>query len=386
MGEWKRIKLSEVLKEKTERNKNNETDLVLSVTNSQGFVKQSDFFEGTVHSEDISNYKLVKKNEFAYNPSRINVGSIDILKEYDIGALSPMYVIFSVDETKLLPDYFKHYFQTHKFNENVKNNTQGSVRNSLSFKALSEFEYLLPPLEEQKRIVKILDQVNRIIEKYQNLISEKEQFIKSQFVEMFEEDINVQKTTVNNVADIYLGLTYTPKYTETGIPFLSSKNISSQKLDLEDIKYISQEEYENATNNAKPINGDILFSRVGSNLGNPTIFETNIKCAIFVSLGYLRIKNTNEFDNIFVRDWMKSDNFWHQVFNKVSGGAKQNLNTNWLRTFEIPNPSLEKQNEYKSLVQLIDKQKFELEKQKQNYIDLKKGLMQQLLTGRLKVS
>ena len=386
MGEWKRIKLSEVLKEKTERNKNNETDLVLSVTNSQGFVKQSDFFEGTVHSEDISNYKLVKKNEFAYNPSRINVGSIDILKEYDIGALSPMYVIFSVDETKLLPDYFKHYFQTHKFNENVKNNTQGSVRNSLSFKALSEFEYLLPPLEEQKRIVKILDQVNRIIEKYQNLISEKEQFIKSQFVEMFEEDINVQKTTVNNVADIYLGLTYTPKYTETGIPFLSSKNISSQKLDLEDIKYISQEEYENATNNAKPINGDILFSRVGSNLGNPTIFETNIKCAIFVSLGYLRIKNTNEFDNIFVRDWMKSDNFWHQVFNKVSGGAKQNLNTNWLRTFEIPHPSLEKQNEYKSLVQLIDKQKFELEKQKQNYIDLKKGLMQQLLTGRLKVS
>ena len=185
MGEWKRVKLSEVLKEKTERNRNNETDLVLSVTNSQGFVKQSDFFEGTVHSEDISNYKLIRKNEFAYNPSRINVGSIDILKEYDIGALSPMYVIFSVEETRLLLDYFKYYFQTHKFNENVKNKTQGSVRNSLSFKALSEFEYLLPPLEEQKRIVKILDQVNRIIEKYQNLINEKEQFIKSQFVGMF---------------------------------------------------------------------------------------------------------------------------------------------------------------------------------------------------------
>ena len=358
MGEWKRIKLSEVLKEKTERNRNNETDLVLSVTNSQGFVKQSDFFEGTVHSEDISNYKLIRKNEFAYNPSRINVGSIDILKEYDIGALSPMYVIFSVEETRLLPDYFKYYFQTHRFNENVKNNTQGSVRNSLSFKALSEFEYLLPPLEEQKRIVKILDQVNKIIEKYQNLINEKEQFIKSQFVEMFEKDESIKKTTVNNVADIFLGLTYTPKYTEDGIPFLSSKNISSQQLDLEDIKYISQDEYEKVTNNAKPIYGDILFSRVGSNLGNPTIFDTNLKCAIFVSLGYLRIKNKNEFDNIFVRDWMKSENFWHQVFNKVSGGAKQNLNTNWLRNFEIPNPSIEKQNKYKNIVQLIDKQKF----------------------------
>ena len=202
---------------------------------------------------------------------------------------------------------------------------------------------------------------------------------------MFEKDESIKKTTVNNVADIFLGLTYTPKYTEDGIPFLSSKNISSQQLDLEDIKYISQDEYEKVTNNAKPIYGDILFSRVGSNLGNPTIFDTNLKCAIFVSLGYLRIKNKNEFDNIFVRDWMKSENFWHQVFNKVSGGAKQNLNTNWLRNFEIPNPSIEKQNKYKNIVQLIDKQKFELEKQKQNYIDLKKGLMQQLLTGKLKV-
>ena len=134
MGEWKRVKLSEVLKEKTERNKNNETDLVLSVTNSQGFVKQSDFFEGTVHSEDISNYKLVRKNEFAYNPSRINVGSIDILKEYDIGALSPMYVIFSVDETKLLPDYFK--YSRLKNGNKLKQNkygiqTLGSTRKSL---------------------------------------------------------------------------------------------------------------------------------------------------------------------------------------------------------------------------------------------------------------
>lgn len=175
---------------------------------------------------------------------------------------------------------------------------------------------------------------------------------------MFEKDESIKKTTVNNVADIFLGLTYTPKYTEDGIPFLSSKNISSQQLDLEDIKYISQDEYEKVTNNAKPIYGDILFSRVGSNLGNPTIFDTNLKCAIFVSLGYLRIKNKNEFDNIFVRDWMKSENFWHQVFNKVSGGAKQNLNTNWLRNFEIPNPSIEKQNKYKNIVQLIDKQKF----------------------------
>ena len=244
MGEWKRIKLSEVLKEKTERNRNNETDLVLSVTNSQGFVKQSDFFEGTVHSEDISNYKLVRKNEFAYNPSRINVGSIDILKEYDIGALSPMYVIFSVEETRLLPDYFKYYFQTHRFNENVKNNTQGSVRNSLSFKALSEFEYLLPPLEEQKRIVKILDQVNKIIEKYQNLINEKEQFIKSQFVEMFERYKNEKKYKLKELSKfVTVGIanSATQDYTTDGVVMLRNQNIKENYLDDNDLIYINED-------------------------------------------------------------------------------------------------------------------------------------------------
>ena len=53
---------------------------VIKNTN-KGFVNQEDYFEGIVHSENISNYKIIRKNQFAYNPSRVNVGSIDILKE-----------------------------------------------------------------------------------------------------------------------------------------------------------------------------------------------------------------------------------------------------------------------------------------------------------------
>ncbi len=101
------------------------------------------------------------------------MGSIDILKTYDEGALSPMYVVFKVDSSKLLPEYFMYYFQTHRFDEDVRNNTQGSVRNSLSFKALSDFEYLLPPIEKQKEIVKVLNKVDLIIQKYEKLLKEK---------------------------------------------------------------------------------------------------------------------------------------------------------------------------------------------------------------------
>ena len=376
MEEWKRIKLSEVLKEKTERNKNNETDLVLSVTNSQGFVKQSDFFEGTVHSEDISNYKLVRKNEFAYNPSRINVGSIDILKEYDIGALSPMYVIFSVDETRLLPDYFKYYFQTHRFNENVKNNTQGSVRNSLSFKALSEFEYLFPPLEEQKRIVKILDQVNRIIEKYQNLINEKEQFIKSQFVEMFEHNNGICMKTLKMVTSFQQG-------TQVPIEQQTDEMLEGYKRFLRIIDY-TQPPQEARYVNVKGKEVDersVVVVRYGASSG-------------FVGRGYSGVLANNLFEihpknNCISKDFLyyslKYGSFESVINKKASGAAMPAISFNMIEDIMIPIPDIELQNRFADIVQLIDKQKFELEKQKQNYIDLKKGLMQQLLTGKVKL-
>ena len=355
-----KYKLGECIEEIVDKTTKNNQYEVLSVT-KDGIYSQEEFFKKQIASEDNTGYKIIRKNNLVFSTMNLWMGSLDVLSNYEIGIVSPAYKIFKFDESKMIPSFGKYFMKSHFMLEQYKDcSEQGAsvVRRNLDLKQLLDTEIIIPKVEEQCKIVKILENIDEIINKYTNLIRNKDQFIKSQFVEMFEKDITVKKTTVNNVADIYLGLTYTPKYTETGIPFLSSKNISSQKLDLEDIKYISQEEYDNATNNAKPINGDILFSRVGSNLGNPTIFETNIKCAIFVSLGYLRIKNINEFDNVFVRDWMKSDNFWHQVFNKVSGGAKQNLNTNWLKNFEIPNPSLEKQIKYKNIVQLIDKQKF----------------------------
>ena len=380
MKKWERIKLSEVLKEKTERNKNNKTDLVLSVTNSQGFVKQSDFFEGTVHSEDISNYKIVRKNEFAYNPSRINVGSIDILKEYDIGALSPMYVIFSVDETRLLPDYFKYYFQTHRFNENVKNNTQGSVRNSLSFKALSEFEYLLPPLEEQKRIVKILDQVNRIIEKYQNLINQKEQFIKSQFVEMFGNPLNNEKRwTTDKIKNVAPVKSYKGDFQEK-VWLLNLDMIESNSGKIIDYLYVNINDVGSSTCTFNEEN--VLYSKLRPYLNKVVEPKKNG----YATTELIPLKPNNEkLNRCFFAHLLRSEHFVRYISEKVAGTKMPRVSTDFLKNFDVILPPIDLQNRFEKIVQLIDKQKFELEKQKQNYIDLRRGLMQQLLMGKVRI-
>ena len=97
------VSLSELLKQCSERNRS-ATDLqVLSVNNKYGFIAQSDQFEDReVASDDTTNYKVVEKGMFAYNPARINVGSIALYEMDGKGIVSPMYVCFTTKRTKCL--------------------------------------------------------------------------------------------------------------------------------------------------------------------------------------------------------------------------------------------------------------------------------------------
>ena len=386
MNEWKKVKLGEVLKEVNERNKGEKVKRVLSVTNSRGFVSQEEYFEGTVHSANISNYKIVRKNQFAYNPSRVNVGSIDILKDYEYGALSPMYIVFEVDTTKLLPDYFKYYFETNRFFENVKNNTQGSVRNSLSFKALADFDYLLPPIEEQEKIVKILKNVDSIIQKYINVLEEKDNFIKSQFVDMLENKEFEEKTLdeISIISGEYGSNVSAMEYDETLPRYvritditengkLNKNSFASPKNETNIDKYLLQY-------------GDILFARTGATVGKTYLYEESDGNCIYA--GYcIRFRlNTKIVNPEYIFRYTQTRQYLKWVDIVKRGGAQPNINSKQYGSITIPIPPMELQNKFAEIVKQVDKQKLLLEQQKQNYENLKRGLMQKLLTGKVKVN
>lgn len=148
-------------------------------------------------------------------------------------------------------------------------------------------------------------------------------------------------TRIQNITQICLGLTHTPKYVESGIPFYSVKDISSGGLDTTNPKYISAAEFEKFPDGAKPQYGDILFGRVGT-LGKPTIVNTNSPFGIFVSLGFFR-KYSHEITSEFFVHWMNSSLFWDQVNMNVKGAVLTNLNTGWLSKFLIPIPPSKEQ-------------------------------------------
>ena len=148
--------IGNVIEQISKRNKNNAIQNVLSVSNRQGFIKQSDQFENrNVASEDTSNYKIVEKNDFAFNPARINVGSIARLTTFENGIVSPMYICFRT-QVNVAPEYIDFFFESKHFYCEIQKRLEGSVRQCLSFEGLCNIPFSLPSLEMQQRIGKRL--------------------------------------------------------------------------------------------------------------------------------------------------------------------------------------------------------------------------------------
>ena len=393
---WKKVKLGEVLKEVNERNKGEKVKRVLSVTNSRGFVSQEEYFEGTVHSANISNYKIVRKNQFAYNPSRVNVGSIDILKDYEDGALSPMYIVFEVDTTKLLPDYFKYYFQTNRFFENVKNNTQGSVRNSLSFKALADFDYLLPPIEEQVKIIKILKNVESLIDinkKYiKNITKAKEKI----FDNFLNQNYEWQNKTFSEVFDMLPNNSFSRDKLnyEKGI----YKNIHygdiltkyNEIVDIEENDYIPFINDEEINNKACVILKDrdvIIADTAEDETVGKAVEVINVKNKKVLSgLHTIACRPNLKFANGYLGFYINSKEYHKQLIPlmqgiKVLGITKNNIK----RKTRIKFPNLEIQNKIVIIMQNYNEKIKLLEKKLEEYEKMKKALMQKLLTGKVRV-
>ena len=144
--------IGNVIEQISKRNKNNAIQNVLSVSNRQGFIKQSDQFENrNVASEDTSNYKIVEQNDFAFNPARINVGSIARLTTFEGGIVSPMYICFRTHEN-VAPEYIDYFFESKHFYSEIQKRLEGSVRQCLSFEGLCNIPLSLPSLEMQQRI------------------------------------------------------------------------------------------------------------------------------------------------------------------------------------------------------------------------------------------
>lgn len=175
-------KLGLYIEEYSHRNKLNEDIPVYSVTNSKGFCKE--FFNKEVASQDKSTYKLVPRGCFAYNPSRVNVGSIAWQNEEDRVIVSPLYNIFKVSD-ELDKDYLLYYLKTNSTIAYIDAISRGTVRSNLRMSTLNEFIIPYYAIDEQLSIVAEFNTINESITLLQSQLFDLEALTQSIFLDMF---------------------------------------------------------------------------------------------------------------------------------------------------------------------------------------------------------
>lgn len=150
-------KIGKYITEVDERNNNKTVTLVQGVDATGSFCETKADMTGI----DIGKYKVVRNGYFAYNPSRINIGSISMNEGEDC-IVSPMYQVFKVVEKQLLlPKYLQMWLSRKEFFRSTLFYAVGSVRDTFDIELMCDVEIPIPPIEVQKSIVAIYDVYNR---------------------------------------------------------------------------------------------------------------------------------------------------------------------------------------------------------------------------------
>jgi len=367
---------------------------ILGVSNKIGL-----FDNEIKKGKDINQaYKIVKDGFLAFNPYRINVGSIGLkTNEQKNNLISPAYVVFSCKK-ELLPEYLFLIFKTEIFNKIIRANTKGSVRQNLSYDILENLKIPLPKVEIQKKLIQEyknrLDLANmqeqqanekeKEIEEYlykeleikiiknnqnQNLLNfvrfknfdrwdtQSNSFNLNQIKSKFK-FIKVRKIIENS----QYGLSEKANLNTNDIPMLRMNNIINGELDISSLKYIK---FSKKLDNYILKENDVLFNRTNSKelVGKSAVFKLD---GTYSFASYL-IKIKLNFDLI-------EPNYFVQIINSFIGRkqidaisrqitGQVNINAEELKNFVIPNPPLEIQNKIANHILKIKDEIKELKQQ-----------------------
>ena len=165
---WEQRKFSDITYLSGIKNKENKPYESYSISNEFGFIPQDEQFEngGTMKTADKSMYYIVSKNSFAYNPARINVGSIGYYDKPDNVIVSSLYEVFKT--TDIVNDKFLwHWFKSNQFNRLIEKYQEGGVRLYFYYDKLCKGTIELPAIKEQNKISNLLDDLDIYITLHQ---------------------------------------------------------------------------------------------------------------------------------------------------------------------------------------------------------------------------
>jgi len=319
---------------------------VLGVSNEVGI-----FLNEKLQAEETNqSYFVVAKNEFCYNPYRINVGSIGLnTNDYDNQIISGAYIVFACNEDELNPKYLDTLFKSKGFLNYVNDKANGGVRMNFKFEDMEAWEIPLPSLDEQNAIVAQIEKQKAIIEGVEKIVINTGNSFS---------DGNYTRKPIGDFAKVLGGFSFPStevseiKY-ENHIPLIKIGSVLNGKI-TDDLGYVN-ENYKTSKPNFVLRKGDIVFA-----MTRP-IIKSGLKYAIIDdnfdgSMLNQRVGKWQFYSNdllpAYLAFFMGTDFYLRQLESFCSDEANQpNVSNGEFESILIPLPSIDEQEQ---LIKVIE--------------------------------
>ena len=296
-----------------------------------------------------------------------------------IGRIGDMYIIenepegwdinesvfaFTLNSDIIYQKYFYYIFKNQNTIRLISKNSSGSTFKSIKMNQIKKMVFELPPLEEQKKVINILDNLSLIIKNFEKELKKLDELTKARFVEMFgdlrENPRGWMLHSINEMADVITdGEHATPKRTSEGIYLLSARNILNHSLQLNDVDYIDRAEYDRISKRIVPKEGDVLISCSGT-VGRCCSVPAGIKFQMVRSAALIRFKK--EVLPVFAEYMITSEYIQEQINKAKTASSQANLFQSKIANLKGFMPPLELQNEFVEFVKQVDKSRFVVQK------------------------
>ncbi len=281
----------------------------------------------------------------------------------------------SANRDVLLPRFLYYFCKKFDFERLNKAVTIPSLTKS----DLLKIEIDLPNLKQQQDVVDRLVKVERIIALRKQELRFLDDLIKARFVELFgdmtENPNGWEAISLGKVCDVRDGTHDSPKYFTEGYPLVTSKNVTSGKIDFADCSLICEEDYNKINERSKVDYGDILMPMIGT-VGKPVIVDVEAEFAI-KNVALIKFYEDSKVTNIFVKALLQSDYFDRTVISKIRGGTQKFIALGDIRKLEICLPPMETQKRFTVFVKQVDKSKVTIQKSLEQTQLLFDSLMQE---------
>ena len=282
---------------------------------------------------------------------------------------------------RIFNEYLYHFLR-------AKTNYLNSLGRGATFKELSKgiVENVLIPLpaiEEQHHIADLFASVEELIQTKKQQLDLFDELVKSRFIELFgslnDNEKGLDIVSIEELCTLIKDGTHqTPTYTEdkqNGFKFLSSKDVMTQKICWDDIKYIPAELHEKLYATIRPQRNDILMSKNGVNYGVAAVNDTDEIFDIYVSLALLRPR-TDMVNPVYLRCVINNPDTKRQFDSSIKGIGVPNLHLGEIKKTKVLLPPIDKQNEFVAFVEQTEKSKLAVQQSIAELEELKKSFMQ----------